>query len=93
MADESHVIKRDGKGYSGGPRPTPPQTKIARGEQDPDPAVFGGEYSKAGTDGVFPVDKATFDKIGTGRSPRHEFPEQPGETAGEPPRTMPAPID
>jgi hypothetical protein len=75
MADETHVLRRDGSaGLANQPLPTPPT--LNRGKQNDVDAAFGGAHSdpSRSTVGTSEVDPATFDKIGTGRTPRHEFP-------------------
>lgn len=98
MATKSdHVIVRDGR-PSRANQPAPVPRAVERGERHDVSAAFGGEYSKAGTAGVFPVDAATFDKIGSGRTARNDFPPSkpqpanPGDAQALS-QGLPAPID
>jgi hypothetical protein len=71
MSDESHVIKRDGSaGLANQSPPTLPT--VDRGAQHDVSSAFAGHDKSVS--GEFPVSPATFEKVGTGHTPRHQFP-------------------
>jgi hypothetical protein len=102
MSDE-HVVKRDGRTYAGEPFRPAPLELASQPAHSGDAAYFKSD-DPMGVKGSFPgrsadCGKAGFERLPGGRpSPRQRLARgekvvAPGQTAGEPPRTVPAPLD
>lgn len=83
MANDSHVVKRNGSPTFAEPRPQPePKPNREPRQHPPAPAAFSGRYSTdPGFAGHVEVDKATFEGLTGRRSPRQKL--AAGESVGK----------